>query len=87
MDIIFAVGQEEKIAVIEHPEWTTSNDKAYCRLYEEICAGCPAISKHKLRAGIYRAEYSPLSGIDGIRALRKTTLLPLHKYWEETSCS
>lgn len=79
IEIIFAVGHENKIAVIHHPEGNFWNAAEIDLLYDEIEKGCPIIQKKELSQGIYRGEFST-SGLSDLWVIR-------HQWRKELACA
>ena len=71
MEIIFAVGHENQIAILEHPECTPWNEPEINFLYDEIEKGCPTIQEKDLNQGVYRGDFSVLGGLIAIWIIKR----------------
>jgi hypothetical protein len=67
MQIVFAMGMEKKVSVLQHQPWSPENHPELEALYEEIEKGCPVLLREKLAEGvIYQGEFAgdPVSVTD-----------------------
>lgn len=58
ISIVFAVGYENQVSVLDFPDRTPSNNADIVALYKEIEAGCPSIRNHNLIKGVFKADFS-----------------------------
>ena len=61
ISIIFAVGCENHVSVLSHPDRDFNNGPEIEALYTEIEAGCPRIRNYNLYPGVFRAGFSKKS--------------------------
>ena len=67
--ITFAVGYENQVSILSHPDRNFRNNEAVDALYKEIEAGCPSIRNYNLYNGIFQAKFS--KGSDKLEDLRR----------------
>jgi len=82
MEIVFAVGYENKVAVLNHPECNCWNETEIDQLYDEIEKGCPLIQEKNLSEGLYRGEFSS-SGVKDLWLFRSGHFRKMMGYSEE----
>lgn len=67
--IIFAVGCENQVSILNHPDRDFKNNDDIDALYKEIEAGCPRIRNYNLYPGIFQAGFKKDS--DNLPELRR----------------
>ncbi len=73
ISIDFAVGLEDQVAVMTHPDRTLTNDSEVDALYHEIEEGCPRIKELSLIEGVYRCNFHPKEGLKDLHRLSMGT--------------